>query len=165
MKKTRIRVPKNGVSRPAINGVAQRSLGLLFAAALALSASSVMASDGVALSTNQQQTVLNEAGQMYASAVGLAETDSADAKQLFQTAAGKYQLLVDSGIQNSELYKNLGNAYLQAENLDVRSPTTSEPKYSIRAIVNYSRICNSQTRVWKASLPLPGKSPRPHWNR
>jgi tetratricopeptide (TPR) repeat protein len=126
MKKSRVRLPKRRTSKVGANGVAQRSLGLLFAAALALSASNVMASDGVVLSTHQQETILNEAGQRYAQAVGLGQTDSADAKELFQTAAGKYQLLVDSGIHNSELHANLGNAYLQSGELG-------------RAIANYER--------------------------
>ena len=39
----------------------------------------------------------------------MASADSAEADELFTTAAAKYQLLVHAGIRNSELYRNLGN--------------------------------------------------------
>ena len=54
------------------------------------------------------------------------KTDAAQANELFQTAANKYQLLIESGIRNGELHSHLGNAYLQSGQLG-------------RAIVNYER--------------------------
>ena len=80
----------------------------------------------VSLSDSQQQTILSEAGKLYSRAVAVAEKDAAEANDLFTSAAGKYQLLVDSGISNSRLYTNLGNAYLQSNQLG-------------HAIVNYKR--------------------------
>ncbi|MBC7966247.1 MAG: BatD family protein, partial [Fuerstia sp.] len=82
--------------------------------------------DVVELSTAQQQTVLTEAGDLYSRGTGVAKTDSADAVDLFTAAAQKYQLLVDSGIHNARLYRNLGNACLQS----------NQPG---RAIANYER--------------------------
>ena len=80
----------------------------------------------LSLSKSQRQTILSEAGELYSRAVAVAETDAAEANDLFTSAAAKYQLLVDSGISNSRLYMNLGNAYLQSNQLG-------------HAIVNYER--------------------------
>ena len=85
-----------------------------------------MAAEPVTLSAAQQATLLEEAGAAYAQATELAQSDSADAKELFQTAASKYQLIVDSGIRNGKLITDLGNAYLQSGELGY-------------AIVNYER--------------------------
>ena len=71
----------------------------------------------VQLNATQQQTILTEAGELYDRAVSIAKTDSAEASDLFTTAAQKYQLLVDSGVHNAMLYKNLGNACLQSNQL------------------------------------------------
>ena len=80
----------------------------------------------LSLSKSQQQTILNEAGGLYSRADAVAETDAAEANDLFTSAAAKYQLLVDSGICNCRLYMNLGNAYLKSNQLG-------------HAIVNYER--------------------------
>jgi hypothetical protein len=82
--------------------------------------------DPVLLNDAQRQTILQEAGAMYDQAQALAGSDTAEANDLFSTAADKYQLLVDSGIRNGGLYLNLGNAYLKSNQLG-------------RAIVNYER--------------------------
>ena len=82
--------------------------------------------DIVELSSAQQQTLLTEAGDLYVAATNISTSDSADASDLFDSAAQKYQLLVDSGIHNALLYRNLGNAYLQSNQLG-------------RAIANYER--------------------------
>ncbi len=126
MNRSGVRLAKGRAAKASVGGTVARSLGLPLAVAIALSAPSVGASEAVALSTTQQETILKEASQTYVQATALEETNSADAKELFETAAGKYQLLVDSGIQNSELYANLGNAYLQSGELG-------------RAIANYER--------------------------
>ncbi|UUO04393.1 BatD family protein [Blastopirellula sp. J2-11] len=115
--------------------VLQRSLPLIIATALfAIPASRGFAAEdspqietsltGVELNVQQQQTTLAEAGADYARASELAATDSAVAKQLFEKSAGRYQLLVDAGVHNSQLFLNLGNAYLQSGELG-------------RAIANY----------------------------
>ena len=82
--------------------------------------------DDAKLSVVQQQTLLTEAGDVYSRATAVAKTDSAEANDLFTSSAQKYQLLVDSGVQNAMLYRNLGNAYLQCNQLG-------------RSIVNYER--------------------------
>ncbi len=84
------------------------------------------ADDAIQLSPTQQQSLLTEAGDMYEKAMIMAKTDSAEATELFTAAAQKYQMLVDSGVQNARLYSNLGNAYLQCSQLG-------------RAIANYER--------------------------
>lgn len=76
------------------------------------------------LSQSQQETIFAEATRLYTQAATLAQ-DSDEAKQMFAQAASKYQQLVDSGIRNSPLYVNLGNAYTQSGQIG-------------RAIANYS---------------------------
>jgi tetratricopeptide (TPR) repeat protein len=83
-------------------------------------------SNQATLTTTQQNTLLTEAGERYNAALSTAATDSAEAKEAFADAAEKYQLVVDSGVENSRLYFNLANAYLE-------SGTTG------RAIANYER--------------------------
>ncbi len=65
-------------------------------------------------SGEQQRTLLSEANSSYKVALEKVASDSAEAKQGFADAAEKYQLLVTTGISNSQLYFNLGNAYLQS---------------------------------------------------
>ena len=124
--KSRVKLPRKHFAKPSIRQVAKRSLGLLLASALVCSAECSIAAEPVTLSAGQQATILDEAGATYTRATEMAQTDSADAKELFQTAAGKYQLLVDSGIRNGQLVTDLGNAYLQSGELG-------------HAIVNYER--------------------------
>ncbi|MEJ7590377.1 MAG: BatD family protein [Planctomycetaceae bacterium] len=127
-----------------ISSTAQRVTLVIIAAIVASSAGSIMAEeeilpgsasvtnakeetdDIVKLSIAQQQTLLTEAGALYSRATGIAKTDSAEAQDLFTNAAQKYQLLVDSGLHNALLHRNLGNACLQSGQLG-------------RAIANYER--------------------------
>ncbi|QDU89709.1 hypothetical protein Pla175_31040 [Pirellulimonas nuda] len=90
---------------------------LALAAVIAGGAASASAAPtgGTPLHTAQQsQAVLSEATRLYQNAMGLSGDDSAEAKQAFAHAAEKYQLLVDAGVENSRLYVNLANAYLQS---------------------------------------------------
>ncbi len=58
--------------------------------------------------------MLTEANEHYNQALLASASDSAEAKQSFADAAEKYQLLVDSGVQNNRLYFNLANAQLES---------------------------------------------------
>ena len=69
----------------------------------------------VALDRQQQEQLLDEASVAYERGLSLAQSDAAESKLAFAAASGKYQLLADSGIRNSDLYSNLGNAYLQQD--------------------------------------------------
>ena len=53
----------------------------------------------------------------------------------------KYQTLVDSGVQNSQLYFNLGNAYVQSDSVG-------------RAIANYQRAAKLRPLDFKISRNL-----------
>lgn len=91
------------------------------------------------LTHDQQVILLNEADAEYTHGLHIANSDAADAKAAFASAAQKYQLLVDSGISNDKLFLNLGNAYLQAGSLG-------------RAIANYekaSRLAPDNAQVRK----------------
>ncbi len=126
------------------DSTAQRVSMLIFAAIVGSSAGSVIAAvesspvsatlttvkhqphHFIELTTAQQQTLLKEAGELYSRGIAAAQTDSADAMDMFTIAAQKYQLLVDSGLHNATLYRNLGNACLQSNQTG-------------RAIANYER--------------------------
>ncbi len=120
------------------NGVTRKLSILLFAAVAAMSAGSARADESgsdavtiapqpkITLTQSQQETILQEAHQAYTQATQLSATDSAETKDQFSMAAEKYQLLVNSGIHSSQLYLNLGNAYLQSGKLG-------------QAIANYER--------------------------
>ncbi len=101
-------------------------------AELADSAGSGTASDAgsrarqVSLTRSQQETLLSEADAAYTRGMQNASSHPADAKEAFEMAAQKYQLLVDSGIINDKLFINLGNAYMQGGSLG-------------RAIANYEK--------------------------
>jgi tetratricopeptide (TPR) repeat protein len=71
----------------------------------------------LSLSRQQQETILAEAAALYERGTAFIEADPAAAKEAFAEAARKYRQLVDSGIRNSHLFLNLGNAYLQANQL------------------------------------------------
>lgn len=97
------------------------------------------AGDRTTLTQSQQKILLSEANAAYAHGGESVDSDSADAKEAFATAAQKYQLVVDSGISNYKLFLNLGNAYLQTGSLG-------------RAIANYekaSRLAPRNTQVRK----------------
>lgn len=79
----------------------------------------LMSSTGEAapLSVDQQSKLLSEAAAAYESGLAQASDDVAAAKESFEAAAQKYQLLTASGIRNARLYRNLGNASLQCGRL------------------------------------------------
>lgn len=69
------------------------------------------------LSRDQQVKILNEAQASYDKAASLLRSDPESADKLFQESAERFQLLVDSGVINGDLYYDLGNACLQAGDL------------------------------------------------
>ena len=79
---------------------------------------------GTDLSRDQQQAIHEEAVFLYAFID--AESDPNKAASLAEDAAAKFQLLVESGIQNDKLYCNLANAQFRAGN-------------KAKAIANYRR--------------------------
>ena len=95
----------------------------------------------LSLTSEQQQSLLQEATIAYTKGQQLAASDAADAKQSFSQAADKYQSLVDSGIHNSKLYFNLGNACLQTDSLG-------------RAIANFHRATDLNPLDLQASRNL-----------
>ncbi len=84
---------------------------------LSITAAAERDADDLNLSPQQQSTLLSEATTAYEQGIATAETDSADAKQSLALARTKYQMLIDSGINNAELFTNLGNADLQTGRL------------------------------------------------
>ncbi|QDV49830.1 BatD family protein [Gimesia fumaroli] len=95
----------------------------------------------VLLSQEQREMILKDANESYREGLALAKTDVVDAKDLFLQAANQYQMLVNAGISNASLYFNLGNAYLQSDQLG-------------RAIANYERALKLEpdNRQFQANL-------------
>jgi hypothetical protein len=115
------------------------------------------------LSPSQRAAILSEANDAYQRGMQASQNDTATAKDSFSTAASKYQMLRDSGIDNSQLYCNLGNAYLQSGSLG-------------RAIANYERALlldgsNTKARanldVARRAIPnlVSGSATETAWNR
>lgn len=77
-------------------------------------AATARSAEAVELTREQQQTLLAEAQQRYEQARREAAQGEAAAKEFFSEAAEKYRAVVEAGVQNSELYFYLGNAYLQS---------------------------------------------------
>lgn len=69
------------------------------------------------LTEQQRVAVLDEAQQAYEDGVAILRTDPIGARQRFRSAAQRFQLLVDDGVENGRLYYNLANAHLQADAL------------------------------------------------
>lgn len=145
MRKSQVRRPirtaTSQVSKPRkISRASQRFSLLLIASVVASAAGNLNAAaetqpvtnlkqgmpDRIEFSTSQRQTLLTEAGDLYTRGTAVEKTDAAEAMDLFTAAAQKYQLLVDSGLHNARLYRNLGNAYLHSNQLG-------------RSIANYER--------------------------
>lgn len=78
------------------------------------------------LTHDQQAVILQEAQADYDLGTSKLKSDPASAVESFRSSAERFQLLVDDGIENGELYYDLGNAWYQAGDLG-------------RAIANYLR--------------------------
>lgn len=66
------------------------------------------------LTQEQQVAVLQEAQVAYDLGVSLKSTDSEASNVSFRRASNRYQLLIDDGVKNGNLWYNLGNAQLQS---------------------------------------------------
>lgn len=91
------------------------------------------------LNADQQRTLLDEAAGLYERASKNPDPEAMRNGML--AAAGKYRLLVESGIQNAGIHGNLGNALLQAGQRG-------------RAIASYRRALRLDpgNRQWNANL-------------
>lgn len=147
----RIRRPHASTGKKLKRAKISQPVALLLGLGLASMTSTVMANETTAttplptpqvlLNQKQRESIFNDANESYRNGLSLAETNRVDAKDLFLQAANKYQLLVDSGISNADLYFNLGNSYLQSDQLG-------------RAIANYERALKLQpdNRQFQANL-------------
>jgi tetratricopeptide (TPR) repeat protein len=93
------------------------------------------------LSRQQQSSILAEANELYLAGQDQSSSDRAEANDLFAQSAEKYQLLFESGVRNSRLQGNLGNAYLQSGQLG-------------RAIAAYHRALRHDPRNGQAQANL-----------
>lgn len=90
-----------------------RGCGALCVAVLALTWVGVRSAAADPLSAARQREILRDALNAYDEAVGIARTDPTRATQLYQQAAGGFQALLDSGVQNAALEYNLGNVHFR----------------------------------------------------
>lgn len=75
------------------------------------SAEDAPSSGAVSMTRQQQHAVLSEADGLYHRAAEAITSDPEQANANFAAAAAKYQIVVDSGVQNAKLFYNLGNSY------------------------------------------------------
>ena len=115
---------KQVVKRKVSSGKRQLTTGLLPLLFFVPSAECLGADEGPAIQPLVQ--IIKEANTAYRSGESLASDEPASSRAAFQQAAGRYQTLVDLGIHNSDLFMNLGNAYLQSSD-------------KTNAILNYHR--------------------------
>lgn len=101
-------------------------LQLVLIATLATFCATADRSFAAELSSDQSRQIFAEANQSYQRGMEAGVEDPGQAKQEFETAARKYQTLLDSGVSNGKLYFNLANACLHSGQ-------------SGRAIANYER--------------------------
>jgi tetratricopeptide (TPR) repeat protein len=71
----------------------------------------------IELTKTQAEILAAEFVELYQEAMNLKKTDQAEAKERFNAAAKKGQLVADAGFGNGAVYLNLGNAYLQSGQL------------------------------------------------
>lgn len=83
-------------------------------------------SSAAELNADQSRLIFAEANQAYQRGMDAGTDDAGQAEQQFETAARKYQMLLDSGMSNGKLYFNLANACLHSGQTG-------------RAIANYER--------------------------
>ena len=69
------------------------------------------------LNSSQRIKIFETANRDYDRGNEIKEQDTAEAAALFSSAIEKYQLLVDDGVRNTDLFLNLGNAHLQNNKL------------------------------------------------
>lgn len=88
----------------------------------------ITARPGIAaeLTRHQQEQILDEAQAAYEQGVAILRTDPVRARDFFQSAAERFELLINEGIANGGLMYNLANAQLQSGRLGL-------------AILNYRR--------------------------
>jgi tetratricopeptide (TPR) repeat protein len=105
---------KRGTNRAATHTVTM--LLVMSTATLTLAGENPSAVDPsgnrISLSDTQRRVLLDEAHQLYQR--GEKMETGAESEKAFAQAAEKYQLVVESGIRNAELYFNLANAQVQS---------------------------------------------------
>ena len=159
---------KLGVSKVGSRGIAAGFLATVIAVGLVASNEAA----AIELTRDQQRQLLSEADMAYDKGLRLADSDSAESKDAFVTAARKYQLVGDSGLSSDRLFFNLGNAYLQAGsrgraiaayemavNLDPQSEAKTNLKY-VRNLLGFDAADSTsgidftgRLQKWNKALP------------
>ena len=77
----------------------------------------VATAEAAPLTRAQQVEILEEAQASYDEGAALLRSDPESADARFRSAASRFQVLIDDGVVNGDLYYDLGNAYFQAGDL------------------------------------------------
>ena len=97
------------------------------------------------LDRTQQEQILAEAQAEYDSGAALLRSDPESADARFRESAKRFQILVDDGIINPDLFYNLGNAYFQAGDLGqaianyLRASSLAPDDPRVEANLSYAR--------------------------
>ena len=106
---------------------ARHCSGRLLLAAVFMLAFFQQSAAGAALSRPEAAALFSQAKEMFRRADGTAATDPGKAKDLYRQSIMRFEKIVrEGGVENGELYYNIGNAYFRLQDLG-------------RAILNYRR--------------------------
>ncbi|MEM1185392.1 MAG: tetratricopeptide repeat protein [Planctomycetota bacterium] len=72
---------------------------------------------GAVASAASPSDLLAEAEALYAEALEISVADRAEGREAFARVAAAYQALVDAGVKNASIQRNLGNAYMASGEL------------------------------------------------
>ncbi len=149
---------------------------VLSVAALVATADSIarVQSSSMTLNVAQQRTILDEANDLYAQALKLKTTDAGAAGETFSAAIAKYQTVATDGIHSPELMLNLGNAYVQINELGLAIASYEQAlrwdAYQFRAVKNltYARSLLASPPADRVMRTMDWRSLGGHlvvWNR
>lgn len=93
----------------------RRAVIIILALAAGLHAGPAALARPDSLTDEQRREILAEAQQAYDRGVAIRRDDPIGAREQFRSAADRFQVLVEDGIENGRLLYNLGNAHLQAD--------------------------------------------------
>jgi len=131
-----------------------KNIHLMLAGLLAAIACSTLQAE---LTSSQREGILQEAQADYDAGTAQLKSDPALAIASFRTSAERFQMLVDDGIQNGELFYDLGNAWYQAGDLG----------RSIASYLRAQRLMPDDPRLeanlaWARSVVRPQIAPDDH---
>lgn len=117
---------------------------LQFASAAETAAAATTAQPSPAPTADQPSAILSAATDAFTQATALENVDPARARALYQSAALRYQQLLDAGFHNGKLFYNAGNAYYK---LGETGKAILSYKEALRFMPNDSNLLGNLARA------------------